>query len=40
MSDIPPANAGQKQGRGRFRKGESGNPPASGPGRATGQPCC
>jgi hypothetical protein len=32
MSDTAPANAGQKQGRGRFRKGESGNPAGRKPG--------
>lgn len=32
MTDIAPANAGQKQRRGRFRKGESGNPAGRKPG--------
>ncbi len=32
MSNTAPANAGQKQRRGRFRKGESGNPTGRKPG--------
>jgi hypothetical protein len=31
-SDTAPANAGEKQSRGRFRKGESGNPAGKRPG--------